>query len=90
MEIEHDAARQRYLLRMDGQIASALDYTVNDGIVSMTRTFTNPPFRRRGLAAMLVERAVNDAAGQGKRVAPMCWYVAEWFDAHPERTDLLA
>jgi predicted GNAT family acetyltransferase len=90
MDIEHDAARRRYLLRVDGQIASALDYTDNAGVVSMTSTFTNPPFRRRGLAAVLVEHAVDDVATQGKRIVPMCWYVAEWFDAHPERADLLA
>jgi hypothetical protein len=24
-----------------------------------------------------------------RRVLPMCWYVAEWFDAHPERKTLL-
>ncbi len=90
MEIEHDAARRRYLLKVDGQVASALDYADDGRTVSMTRTFTNPPFRRRGLAAVLVEHAVNQVAAQGKRVVPMCWYVAEWFDAHPERADLLA
>lgn len=90
MEIEHDAARRRYLLKIDGQVASALDYADDGRTVSMTRTFTNPPFRRRGLAAVLVEHAVDGAAAQGKRVVPMCWYVAEWFDAHPERADLLA
>jgi predicted GNAT family acetyltransferase len=90
MEIEHDAARRRYLLKVDGQVASALDYADDGRTVSMTRTFTNPPFRRRGLAAVLVEHAVDEVAAQGKRVVPMCWYVAEWFDAHPERADLLA
>lgn len=90
MEIEHDAARRRYLLRIDGQVASALEYAENGRTVSMTSTFTNPPFRRRGLAAVLVEHAVNEVAAQGKRVVPMCWYVAEWFDAHPERAALLA
>ena len=90
MDIEHDAARRRYLLKIDGQVASSLEYADNGSTVSMTNTFTNPPFRRRGLAAVLVEHAVDEVAAQGKRVVPMCWYVAEWFEAHPERADLLA
>jgi predicted GNAT family acetyltransferase len=90
MEIEHDTERRRYLLKVDGAVASALDYADDGAVVSMTRTFTNPPFRRQGLAAVLVEHAVDEVAAQGKRVVPMCWYVAEWFDAHPERAALLA
>ena len=90
MEFQHDAEKRRYLLKVDGTIASALDYADDGSVVSMTRTFTNPPFRRQGLAAALVEHAVDDVASQGKRVVPMCWYVAEWFEAHPERADLLA
>jgi uncharacterized protein len=90
MEIEHDTHQRRYLLKVDGRIASALDYADDGSVVSMTRTFTNPPFRRQGLAAVLVQHAVDEVASQGKRVVPMCWYVAEWFEAHPERADLLA
>jgi predicted GNAT family acetyltransferase len=37
-----------------------------------------------------VEFAVDDvAATTGYRIVPMCWYVGEWFDRHPERADLL-
>ena len=90
MEFEHDGDRRRYLLKVDGRIASALDYADDGKVVSMTRTFTNPPFRRQGLAAVLVEHAVDDVATRGRKVRPMCWYVAEWFEAHPERAGLLA
>jgi hypothetical protein len=24
-----------------------------------------------------------------RKVLPMCWYVGEWFDKHPERAGLL-
>ena len=90
MEFEHDAAKRRYLLRVDGVIASALDYADDGAVVSMTRTFTNPPFRRKGYAGELVAHAVDDVAAKGRRVRPMCWYVAEWFEGHPERSDLIA
>jgi hypothetical protein len=90
VEFEHDAARRRYLGRIDGEVICSLDYTDNGGVVSMTRTFTNPPFRGRGHAAEITAHAVDEAEAAGKRVRPMCWYVAQWFDDHPERTALLA
>jgi predicted GNAT family acetyltransferase len=89
-ELVHDVEQRRYLLKVDGRIASALDYADDGSVVSMTRAFTNPPFRRQGLAAVLVEHAVDDVASRGRRIVPMCWYVAEWFEAHPERAALLA
>ena len=90
MEIEHDTARSRYLGRIDGVVVTSLDYADDGRVVSMTRTFTNPPFRGRGHAAEITEHAVGEAEAAGRKVRAMCWYVAEWFDQHPERADLLA
>lgn len=90
MRIEHEADRNRYVGRLDDQIVCVLDYADNGTVVSMTRTFTNPPFRGRGLAAEIVAHAVDEVERAGKTVRPMCWYVADWFEAHPERAALLA
>jgi predicted GNAT family acetyltransferase len=90
MEIEHDAERRRYLGRIDGEVVTSLDYADNGDVVSMTRTFTNPPFRGRGYAAEITAHAVGEVAAAGKTVRPMCWYVAQWFDDHPEHAALLA
>ena len=90
MEFEHDTEQHRYVGRLDGVVACSLDYADDGAVVSMTRAFTNPTFRGRGLAAQITEHAVDEAARAGRRVRAMCWYVAEWFDKHPERADLLA
>lgn len=90
MDIEQDAAADRYVGRIDGQVVAALDYRDDGTTVSMTRAFTNPPFRGRGLAAVITEHAVDRAEQDGRRVRAMCWYVAQWFDQHPERQHLLA
>jgi predicted GNAT family acetyltransferase len=90
MEFEHDASRHRYLGRLDGEVVCSLDYADSGEVVSMTRTFTNPPFRGRGYAAEITAHAVAEAAAAGRRVRPMCWYVAQWFDDHPEQAALLA
>nr|WP_243065058.1 GNAT family N-acetyltransferase [Humibacter sp. RRB41] len=89
-EYAHEPDAHRYVLRSAGQIASVVDYTVLGDSISMTRTFTNPNLRGRGLAAKIVQFAVDDVEKNTKyHVVPMCWYVAQWFDEHPERADLL-
>ena len=90
MQFEHDAARSRYLGRLGGEVVCSLDYADNGSTVSMTRTFTNPPYRGHGYAGEITAYAVAEAAAAGKRVRPMCWYVAQWFDEHPEQQHLRA
>jgi uncharacterized protein len=90
MEFEHDADRRRYLGRIDGEVVTSLDYADAGDVVSMTRTFTNPAHRGHGYAAEITAHAVGEAEAAGKRVRPMCWYVAQWFDEHPEKAALLA
>ena len=85
---ERDASR--YTLRRGDQLVSVLDYRDDGRTVALTRAFTIPTFRGSGYAAVLVEGAVDDIAAQGdRRIDAVCWYVADWFDAHPEHVGLL-
>ncbi|MGM1017219.1 MAG: GNAT family N-acetyltransferase [Actinomycetota bacterium] len=85
---ERDASR--YTLTRDGELLSVLDYRDDGTTMALTRAFTIPTFRGQGHAARVVEGAVADIVERGdRRVDPVCWYVADWFDAHPERQDLL-
>lgn len=89
-ELLHEADAQRYVLRRGDTIAALVDYRVNGNAVSFTHTFTQPAMRGQGLAARVVEFAVDDVeATSSRRILPMCWYVADWFEAHPERAELL-
>lgn len=88
-ERERDASR--WTLRRDGEILSSLDYSDDGRTVAMTRAFTNPRHRGSGWAAVIVDRAVTELEEAGdRRVLPVCWYVAEWFDKNPDRSGILA
>ncbi|KZX20479.1 GNAT family N-acetyltransferase [Rathayibacter tanaceti] len=81
----------RYELHLDGALVGVLDYRENEASVSLVRSFTTPPFRGRGFAGELVAFAVDDVEARGGRaIVPMCWYVGQWFDQHPEKAHLLA
>lgn len=85
---EKDASR--YTLTRDGQLVSVLDYRDDGATVALTRAFTIPTFRGHGYAGVVVEAAVADIESRGDRkVDAVCWYVADWFAAHPERAALL-
>ncbi|MEC8761628.1 MAG: GNAT family N-acetyltransferase [Actinomycetota bacterium] len=80
----------RYTLHVGDDLVSALDYNDDGRSVAMTRAFTPPPFRGKGYAAEIVARAVAELEERGDReIIPVCWYVAEWFDRHPEHAGIL-
>ena len=45
--------------------------------------------RGRGLAALVVGRALDDAWAAGRRVVAQCWYVAQYIGDHPTEVDLV-
>ncbi len=90
-ELSKEPDAGRYTLRIDGELASSVDYSVNGNSLSFTHTFTDPKRRGQGLAGEIVRFAVDDVeATTGYRVVPMCWYVGEWFDQNPDRAGLLS
>lgn len=85
---ETDASR--YTLHRGDDLVSVLDYRDDGRSVAMTRAYTIPTFRGHGYAGELVDRAVAELETRGDReVVPVCWYVADWFAAHPEHAGIL-
>ncbi|MGO2932802.1 GNAT family N-acetyltransferase [Microbacterium sp.] len=85
---EKDASR--YTLTRDGVLVSALDYRDDGSTIALTRAFTIPTFRGHGYAAKVVAGAVADIESRGDRkVDPVCWYVAEWFEQNADHAGLL-
>jgi predicted GNAT family acetyltransferase len=88
--LTHDPDAHRYILRIDDDLVATADYVINGSSISFNHTFTNPRLRGKGYAAEVVAFAMDDVESTSdRRVIPMCWYVAKWFDEHPERAGLL-
>ncbi len=86
---EPDASR--YTLHRGDDLVSVIDYRDDGRTLAMTRVYTVPTFRGKGFAAEVVDRAVAELERRGDRVVqPVCWYAADWFEAHPDRTGILA
>ncbi len=89
-ELTHNTEAQRYELHdsEDGLLASA-EYAVNGDSVAITRVFTRPTHRGRGLAAVVTEYAVDQIVADGRTVLPVCSYAQAWFEQHPERNGVI-
>ncbi|MGI5952484.1 MAG: GNAT family N-acetyltransferase [Brooklawnia sp.] len=80
----------RYELWEGSQLVSQVDYLIDGNTVSLTHTGTPAQYRGRGLAAKIVEFALDDIRDQGQRVEPLCPYVASYIADNPEYADLVA
>lgn len=87
--VVHDAAASRYEIFVDGERRGFAAYELDGDVITFDHTVTNPANRGRGLAAIVVRRALDDARAAGRRVVARCWYVARYIDQHPDYADLL-
>ncbi|GAA5026083.1 GNAT family N-acetyltransferase [Microbacterium fluvii] len=86
----HEPDASRYTLHDGANLVSVLDYRDDGRAVWMNRAYTVPTFRGHGYAGEVVARAVSELEAAGDReIVPVCWYVADWFAAHPERAGIL-
>jgi predicted GNAT family acetyltransferase len=83
IEVAHDAVARRFTADVAGERA-VLDYTLADGVMSITHTGVPRPIEGRGVAAELMRQALKAARASGWRVVPVCSYAAAYLEKHPE------
>jgi predicted GNAT family acetyltransferase len=83
-------ARGRYELYVDDELAGFLAYRAQGDGVLFSSTVVDPRFRGRGLAAELVQCAMDEAERKGLSVRTTCWYVSQWLVNHPDYQHLEA
>jgi predicted GNAT family acetyltransferase/glutaredoxin len=82
--------KNRYELRLDGRLVGIAAYRRRNSRLVLTHTKVDPSWSGRGLGSRLVAFALDDAAGQGLQVVPLCPFVSHYVDEHPEYERLLA
>lgn len=76
---------------VDGVRAGHEAYELGEGTIVFVSTIVKPEFGGRGIASVLVERAVADVRRRGeRRIVAVCPFVQAWFRRHPEERDVLA
>lgn len=81
--------RGRYVVDHGEPGESELTYTLRDTTMVVDYTFTPPALRGEGIAARLVERAVEDARERGWAIHATCPYVRIKIERTPAWHDVL-
>jgi predicted GNAT family acetyltransferase len=88
--VRRDDTQRRYELELEGQVAGFINFRETAGALDLVHTEVAPGHEGKGLAAQLVQHALDDARRSGRKVVPSCAYVARFIERHPAYNDLLA
>ncbi len=88
--VVRNEAESRYELQIDGDVVGVADYSLNDTVMTIPHTEISPSMRGQGLGEQMVRGVLDDIRLREEKVLPVCWFVREVMDAHPEYADLRA
>ena len=88
-QVRHIPDNGRFIANVDGQDCVAL-YRVYGKVMMLTHTGVPKALRGRGIAAVLVQAALDHARERGLKVRPDCSYAEDYMQKHPATLDLLA
>lgn len=88
--LEDGDSKGRYVVEAaDGSLAEMTFTRVGSRQIIIDHTGVPDIFRGKGVGALLVARAVEDARAAGKTIIPLCPFAAAQFRRHPEWADVL-
>jgi predicted GNAT family acetyltransferase len=91
--VRNNTALSRYELDLGSNLGggtAVLNYRPVGGVLHLGHTETPRHARGQGVAARLVQGALDDIRTQGLKVTPRCSFVHSFIDQHPAYHDLLA
>jgi uncharacterized protein len=84
--ISHDESAHRFSTVVDGSSAH-LDYTLAGDVMTIIHTRVPSAIGGRGIAARLMQAALNAARAAGWSVTPACSYAVAYMAKHPHGSD---
>ncbi|OCB55488.1 acetyltransferase [Mycobacterium malmoense] len=78
----------RYTIAVEGKRVGLADFADRDDQRVFYHTEIDPAYGGRGLATILVEQALDEARGEGKRIVPVCSMIGTVLKKHPEYDDI--
>ncbi|GAA1477605.1 GNAT family N-acetyltransferase [Nocardioides aestuarii] len=88
VEVSDNPDRQRFEVRLDGEIVGFAAYQKTDELVVFTHTEVDSNLEGRGIGGQLVRAALDHIREQGLAVLPICPFVQAWMARHPDYADL--
>ena len=87
---EDSPERGRYeALAESGVVAGFAEYQKHEGLLVFTHTEVDDAFEGQGVGSALAAGALDHARTLGLPVRPLCPFIKEYIDRHPEYRDLV-
>ncbi|BAH49652.1 GNAT family N-acetyltransferase [Rhodococcus opacus] len=77
----------RFEVRVDGELAGFTEYLDHENQRIFFHTEIGEQFAGRGLASALIRSALTETVGGGKRIVPICPFVARYLEKHDDFAD---
>ena len=90
VEVVDDPAHSTFVLLVDGEPQGHAYYRAVGRLVVFTHTEVDPAQRGRGVASQLARGALDQVRASGRRVVPVCPFIAGYVRQHPEYADLVS
>jgi len=81
--------KNRYEIRDGAAVAGFVEYTLTPDQIVFTHTVVKQDYRGQGLAERLARFALDDAASTGRRIVPVCSYIAAFVRKNHDWDELL-
>lgn len=74
-----------------GEDSAFIEYQeIGDNVIAMTHTEVPPRFEGQGVGSKLVKDSLEMVKAEGKKVDPLCPFVAAYIERHPEYKSVVA
>jgi predicted GNAT family acetyltransferase len=86
---EEGESKGRYVLRSDGHEAVMTYSRLGAASIIIDHTEVPEALKGRGAGRALVERGVEDARAEGRKIVPLCPFAKAQIARHPDWQDVL-
>ena len=87
--VTDNPAEHRFEITLGETLLGHVRYVDKGGRRIFVHTEIDPAHAGHGYASTLVRAAFDDARAHGTLIVPLCPYVADWIERHPDYADLI-
>lgn len=73
----------------NGKMVAEVLFPEENGRLNITRTYVDDSLRGQQIAAKLVQKVVDLAKEENKKITPSCSYAVKWFDKNIDMQKLI-
>ena len=90
VEVRDSPDESRFEAYVDGRLAGYSAYILSRGTLNFVHTEVDDAYEGQGLGSKLARGALDDARARHLAVVPLCPFIADYIERHPEYEELVA